>query len=129
VIVADSSAVVDALAGQSSDPELRARLRLERLHAPYLLDIEVMQAFRGLVRRGVLSADRAADASRDYAILRVTRYPHLPLLERIWQLRDRLSAYDAAFVALAELLDATLVTCDARLAASTGHEARIELYA
>jgi predicted nucleic acid-binding protein len=128
VIVVDSSAVVDALTGRSADPRLAARLTAERLHAPYLLDVEVMHAFRGLVRRRVLGANRAADAWRDYVALRLTRYPHLPLLERIWQLRDRLSAYDAAFVTLAELLDAPLVTCDARLAAATGHQAQIELY-
>jgi predicted nucleic acid-binding protein len=127
VIVVDSSAVVDALTARAEDSELRSRLRTEGLHAPYLLDVEVMHAFRGLVRRGALSADRADNARHDYAMLRLTRYPHLPLLERVWQLRDRLSAYDAVFVALAELLDAPLVTCDAKLAAATGHEARVEL--
>jgi predicted nucleic acid-binding protein len=128
VIVVDSSAVVDVLAARTPDPGLAARLSAERLHAPYLVDVEVMHAVRGLVRRGALSADRGVDACRDYSALRLIRYPHLPLLDRIWQLRDSLSAYDAAFVALAELLDAPLVTCDAKLAAAGGHEARVELY-
>ena len=127
--VVDSSAVVMALAVDDGDRTLTERLRAERLHAPYLVDVEVTHALRGLVRRRVLHQDRATDALADFGALRLIRYPHLPLLARVWQLRGTLSAYDATFVALAEVLDTPLVTCDARLAAAGGHNAEVELYA
>ena len=128
MIVVDSSAVVRSLAGKDRDAELDDRLRGGRLHAPYLLDVEVAHALRGLVRRRVLHDDRATDALVDFGAMRFTRYPHRPLLTRVWQLRGALSAYDATFVALAEALDVPLVTCDAGLAAAAGHEADIEFY-
>ena len=82
-----------------------------------------------MVRHGDLSEDRASDTRGLFAELSLTRYPHAPLADRSWALRDNLSAYDAAFVALAEVLGAPLVTCDAALAAASGHRARIELFA
>jgi predicted nucleic acid-binding protein len=75
-----------------------------------------------------MSPDRAADATSDLAALAVTRYGHMPLLERVWELRMSLSAYDAAYVALAEVLEAPLVTTDAALARAPGIRARIEVY-
>ena len=90
------------------------------LDAPHLIDIEVLHALRGLVRAGKVTADRAADARTDLADLAITRYGHEPVADRIWALRDNLTAYDAASVALAEALDATLITCDARLARAPG---------
>lgn len=128
MIVVDASAIVDALAPRAPDPVLSARVRAGSLHAPYLIDIEVTNALRRLVARNLLSVDRAADARDDFAALKVTRYPHLPLLDRVWELRDRLTPYDAAYVALAELIGAPLVTCDAHLARARGHEAVVEIY-
>ena len=80
------------------------------------------------VQNGALSPDRAEDARQDFHDLAIVRYPHQPLADRMWQLRDNLTAYDAAFLALAEMLDVPLVTCDARLAHSSGHRAQVELF-
>jgi predicted nucleic acid-binding protein len=130
VIVLDASAAVDWLlqtaAGQSI--ERRIYSRNETLHAPHLLDLEATQVLRRLSLQRVVSAHRADEAVRDLLDLRVTRYPHLVLLPRIWQLRHNFSAYDAAYVVLAEKLGATLVTRDARLASVTGHVALVELF-
>jgi predicted nucleic acid-binding protein len=82
-----------------------------------------------MLRRGQISAERAHDARADFAELTLVRYPHEPLGDRVWDLRENLTAYDATFVALAEALDVPLVTCDARLAGAPGHDAQIELYA
>ena len=96
--------------------------------APHLLDLEVGQVLRRLAREGAVSAQRGEEAIQDLLDLRVTRYPHFVLLPRIWQLRDNLSAYDAAYVALAEELDATLLTRDARLVSAPGHSAQVEVF-
>jgi predicted nucleic acid-binding protein len=129
VLVVDTSAVVDALAGRPSDERLLARLGGDGdLHAPHLLDVELLLALRRLVAAGHLSEDRAADARSDFADLTIARYEHGFLADRIWQLRHDLTAYDAAFVALSEALDVPLVTCDRRLAATPGHRARVELF-
>ena len=129
MIVLDASAVLDWVlrtsAGQQFDQRMYARP--ESLHSPHLLDLEVTQVLRRRVREGMLSADRAAAALEDLATARIARYPHYHLLPRIWQLRHNLTAYDAAYVALAERLDATLVTCDRKLGKAAGHQARIEL--
>lgn len=128
MLVIDSSALLEVLIGRQPDGRLVARLTDEReLHCPHLLDIEVLHALRALVRRGQISADRAADARVDVDDLTLIRYPHSALADRIWELRENLTAYDAAFVALAEALDAPLVTCDARLAKAPSG-ASIELY-
>jgi predicted nucleic acid-binding protein len=129
VIVIDASAVVEVV-GYRRIEGLRERVhRSGTLHAPHLIDVEVTHAVRGLVARGQLSSDGAFLARRDAAEMSVTLYPHALLLERAWQLRQTLSTYDAVYVALAELLPAPLVTCDARLAAAHGHDAEIELFA
>jgi len=129
LIVVDASAVVDVLVHERADPMLMERLRRGHLHAPHLVDVEVTHALRRLVALGDLSSDRASDARVDAAELAIQRYPHRPLLHRAWELRDNLSVYDAVYVALAELLEAPLVTCDARLARASGHDAQIELFA
>jgi predicted nucleic acid-binding protein len=130
MIVLDASAAVDWLlqtaAGQSI--EKRIYSRNETLHAPHLFDLEVTQVLRHLVWQGVVSVNRAADAVRDLLDLRVSRYPHLVFLPRIWQLRHNLSAYDAAYIVLAETLGAVLVTRDARLASASDHAAPVELF-
>ena len=125
----DTSAVLDALVANPPAPGLVERLSGgDGLEAPHLIDVELLHALRRLVRRGELSEERAADARTDLAEFALTRYPHQPLTDRIWELRDNLSAYDAAFVALAESLDAPLITCDAGLAAASGSRATVELY-
>jgi predicted nucleic acid-binding protein len=129
VLVVDTSAVVAALTGRPPSVELTGRLGAgQDLAAPHLLDVEFLHALRRLVLGGQLSGDRAADARSDFAALAVIRYGHTILADRIWELRGGLTAYDAAFVALAELLDAPLVTCDARLARAPGHHATVERY-
>ena len=128
MIVVDTSAVLSALAGWPPPRSLVDRLASDGdLHAPHLIDVEVLHAARGLVIGGKLSLDRAADLRDDYAALSIVRYPHHPLADRVWELRTNLTAYDAVFVALSEALGAPLVTCDAALAAG-GHDARVELY-
>jgi len=99
----------------------------EELHAPYLIDIEFAHTLRRLVRLKELESGLAQQALDDFGDLALTRHAHLPLLARIWDLRDALSAYDAAYIALAEALDVPLVTCDAKLSRSHGHRADIQL--
>ena len=126
MIVVDSAALVDALTGVDGSDQLRAELRPEELHAPAPLDYEVVSALRGLVRGGKLDPARAEDVVADFGDLRLRRWPAAdPLRRRAFQLRDVISAYDAAYVALAEALDCTLVTRDAKLASATGHGARV----
>ncbi len=92
------------------------------------MDLEVLHALRRQALRGALSPRRGAEALEDLASIMLVRYPHTSLMERIWELRENLTAYDAAYVALAEALDAPLVTMDARLAQAPGHRAAVELY-
>jgi predicted nucleic acid-binding protein len=128
MIVADASALVEVLARDSPDPDLALRLASEDLHVPHLVDVEVVHALRGLLRRKDLTAARATQAVDDFASMALTRYPHFSLVPRMWQLRGTLSAYDAVYVALAEELDVPLVTVDDCLGAATGHRAAVERY-
>jgi predicted nucleic acid-binding protein len=129
VLAVDTSAVMAALVGRPPDPRLADRLGTDGdLHAPHLLDVELLHALRRLVHTGALSQERAADARADFAELAVVRYGHEALADRTWELRDSLTACDATFVALAEALGVPLVTCDARLARAPGHRARVELF-
>lgn len=130
MIVLDASAAVDWLLQTSAGQRIEERIysHNESLHTPHLLDLEVTQVLRRLVREGALPAHRADEAVRDLLDLRITRYPHFVLLPRIWQLRHNFSAYDAAYVVLAEKLGAALVTRDGRLASASGHAAPIELF-
>lgn len=129
MIVVDTSAVLAALTSGRGADRLRLRLGTDGdLHAPHLIDVELLHALRHLVVRRVLTADRAAAVRGDFAELTVERYPHHPLADRVWELRNTLSAYDAAFVALSEGLGVPLVTCDARLAKARGHTARVEVF-
>lgn len=124
----DSAAVVDALTAVAGTDALRARLATDELHAPSLFDFEVVSALRGLTLGGHLSITRAEDLLTDFDDLPVQRWPSAHALrKRAFQLRNNVSAYDAAYVALAEALDCPLVTRDGRLARSTGHSARIEV--
>ena len=98
----------------------------EEFHSPHLMDVEVTQGLRRLVRSGEVSATRAAEAIEDLGDLDLHRHSHLALLIRAWQLRQNVTVYDAMYVALAEALDATMITCDSPLAKTPGHRVRIE---
>ncbi len=130
MIVLDASAAVDWLlqtpAGQRIEERIYARN--DTLHTVHLLDVEFAQVLRRLVREGTLARKRAEEAMEDLIALRVTRYAPFLLLKRIWQLRQNLTAYDAAYVALAEELEAPLITRDQRVAAAPGHTATIEVF-
>jgi predicted nucleic acid-binding protein len=129
VLVVDTSAVLAALVAREPPPGLLDRLADDGdLHAPHLIDTEFLHALRRMCIAGELSDERAADARTDFGDLAVTRYPHHHLGDRVWQLRHNLTAYDATFVALAETLDTTLITCDARLTAAPSRHAAIELF-
>jgi len=126
VIVVDASAVLEVLVGEPNG-SLAARLAAEDvLHAPHLLDTEVLHVLRRLERRRDLTRSQVTAAREQFGMLAIDRYPHLPLSERVWELRTTLSAYDATYVALAEALDATLVTTDRRLAGANGIRAVVE---
>jgi predicted nucleic acid-binding protein len=129
MIVLDASAAVEWLLQTPAGQRIEHRIysRNETLHAPHLLDLEVTQVLRRLVRQRTLAASRADQALRDLLDLRVLRYSHSLLVPRIWQLRHNLSAYDAAYVALAEEIMGVLITRDYRLASAAGHSASIEV--
>jgi predicted nucleic acid-binding protein len=121
VIVVDASVLAPALADDDSDGDrARERLRGEQLAAPELIDLEVVSTFRRAARAGKLDGRRSAQALTDLAALPLRRVPHLPLLARVWELRDNISAYDASYVALAEALGTVLVTADGRVERAAG---------
>ncbi len=128
MIVVDASAAVEVLLATPKGLQLADRLLApgQSLIAPELLDIEVTQVLRRLEMGIALSPARGRQALDDLADLPLTRYPHLPLLPRVWQLRKNLTAYDALYVALAEAANSVLLTCDQRLAGSP-HRARVEV--
>ena len=127
MIVLDASTVVEITLGLSGHGSAVARLGSESAHAPHLLSLEVAQSIRRHERAGLVPPARAAAGVGDAAQLDIVLHEHELLLPRVWQLRHNLTAYDAAYVALAEVLDAPLVTFDAHLAAAPGHDATIEL--
>jgi predicted nucleic acid-binding protein len=131
LIVVDASAVLETLLQTSLAARLMERLFAPSasLHAPHLLDIEVTHAMRRLVLHDDVATPRAEQALADFSQLHIARHGHQSLAGRIWQLRESMTAYDGAYVALAEALDAPLLTCDAKLARAHGHRARIELIA
>jgi predicted nucleic acid-binding protein len=129
VIVVDASAALEALLRTPAAGEVEKRLfdPGETLHAPHLIDLEVAQVLRRYASTGQVDADRCRAALSDLADFPLTRYPHDFLLPRIWELRANLTAYDASYIALAEILGAVLLTGDERLATAPGHRARIAL--
>jgi predicted nucleic acid-binding protein len=129
MIVVDASAMLEFLLRTPLGDRVEARLFRDEddLHAPHLLDVEVTQGLRRIVRMGDVSPVRASEAIADLVDVDLQRHGHVDLLERAWTLRANITAYDAMYVALAEALGASIVTCDGRLAAAPGHHARIEL--
>ena len=129
MIVVDASVVVEVLLQTNDGIVIAERLldRRETLHAPHLIDVEVAQVLRRYVLRGEVYEERARQALDVLAVFPLTRYPHEPLLIRMWELRENITAYDAAYVALAEGLRAPLVTRDRRLGGAPGVGATIEL--
>jgi predicted nucleic acid-binding protein len=129
LIVVDASVVVEILLGTVDAARLRRRVlrRRQSLHCPHLLDVEVTQVLRRYARAGELGDERGRQALDDLAALAMVRYPHEPFLRRMWELRDNVTAYDAAYLCLAEALGATVVTRDSRLLNAPGHGARVEV--
>jgi predicted nucleic acid-binding protein len=129
VIVVDASAILEVLLNTAAGTRVRRRLFGSRhsFHAPHLLDLEVAQVLRRHWLAGNLSTDRSLEALEDLADLPLRRYPHNLFLPRIWELRHNFTAYDAAYLALAEALRAPLLTRDQALASSSSHRARVEL--
>jgi predicted nucleic acid-binding protein len=128
VIVVDASVLTTALGDDGVDGR-RARTRLsgEQLVAPEVIDLEVISAWRRLCAAGQLGSDRASQAVADLLAFRVERVPHKPLLQRCWELRDNVTVYDAAYIALAETIRATLLTADERLTNAPGARCAFEL--
>jgi predicted nucleic acid-binding protein len=130
VLVVDASVLAPALADDGPDGDAaRARLRGQSLVAPELIDLETTSVIRSRSRAGHVDLRRAGLALGDLVDLPLRRTPHRPLLERCWELRENLTVYDAAYVALAEVLEVVLVTADARLAKAPGLRCEIELLA
>ncbi|MFO1076191.1 MAG: type II toxin-antitoxin system VapC family toxin [Planctomycetota bacterium] len=128
MIVVDASAAVEMLLGTKLGLRVEeVALATDALHAPHLLDAEVLQVLRRFVARKQLAAARAAEAVEDLAAFPLRRHAHLGLLGRVFDLRHNLTAYDAIYVALAEALDATLLTCDKALAQAAGITAAVEV--
>lgn len=128
MIVVDASVIVTALGHDGFDgDQARERLRGERITAPHLLDIEVLSAWRRMASAGDLDGRRAELAIADLRALPLDRVRHEPLLQRCWELRANLTVYDAAYVALAEVLDVALLTADRRLESAPGTRCPVEL--
>jgi predicted nucleic acid-binding protein len=128
MIVADASIVLEVLLRTKRGLQIEARLLSSRetLHAPHLIDLEVCQVLRRYLHAKDLTADRAAAAIEDFQSIRIFRYPHRIFVDRIWELRSNMTAYDAAYVAVAEMIGAPLLTTDKRLASTSNHSAQIE---
>ena len=130
MIVLDTSAAIDCMLRTPIGQRIAQRVfrHGETVHTVHLLDLEFAQVLRRLVREKTITTRRAEEAIQDLGALRMTRYAPALLLDRVWQLRANLSAYDAAYVALAEGLKASLITRDRRLAAAPGHRAAVEVF-
>jgi predicted nucleic acid-binding protein len=128
LIVVDASVVAPALGDDGADGDrARSRLRGERLVAPHLIDLEVSSVWRRQLAAGLIDLRRVALAVEDLLSMPLRRAPHDALLHRCWQLRDTMTMYDAAYVALAEALGAPLLTADRRLSCATGARCDIEI--
>ncbi|MDN5794821.1 MAG: type II toxin-antitoxin system VapC family toxin [Intrasporangium sp.] len=125
MIVIDASAMVEALIGRGGDPELLDALAGD-VHAPHVLDVEVLSALRGLLLGGDLEARAAEDARQEHFAFTIARHETHPLADRVWSLRRQYTSYDASYLALAEALGSPLFTCDAKLS-GPGHEADVRV--
>jgi len=126
--VLDASALLELVSGVAPDVRLRRMFRTARGAAPEIIDLEVASALRRYVRAGLLNAEDARAALLDAHEAAIARTSHRPLLDRVWELRDSVATYDAAYVALAETLGVPLATCDARLGRAHGHRAEVLVY-
>lgn len=129
MIVVDASLALDLMLATSDSYELKQRLENsgEELVAPELLDLELLQSLRRQLRLKKITRARAAEAVDTLHELPVARIGHGQFLDRIWQLRDNLTAYDAAYVALAEAMEAPIWTRDRKYLGASGHRAVIEI--
>lgn len=129
MLVLDASVVAEMVFASEAGRRLAGQILSSResLHAPHLLDAEVAQVVRRHWLAGAVSPERGAEMLSDLSALRIRRHIHTPLLARVWELRGTLTAYDALYVALAEALDAELLTRDRRLASAPGVRARVVL--
>lgn len=128
VLVVDASAVAEMLLDTRKGRSVAEAIGNDHsLHAPELLSLEVANVLRGLVRTGQIDVAEADQVVADLGALGVEYYEHLAFLPRVLALRDDLTAYDAVYVALAEVLDVTLLTCDTKLARSPGHRAKVHV--
>ena len=129
MIILDASAAIEWLIRTQTGIKIDKRIFSPQvpLHAPHLLDVEVAQVLRRYVRDKTITAQRGQEALEDLGDLPLNRYPHDFLIPRVWELRATLTAYDAIYVALGELLDAPLLTCDCRIASAPGHRANVDV--
>lgn len=128
MIVVDASALLEVLVVGNPDRALLMRLAGEELHAPHLIDVEVLHSLRVLATRKAATTERIETGRAEFLALGITRYAHIALRERIWELRHNLSAYDAAYVALAEGLEVPLITVDSNLRDLPRVRAEIEVF-
>jgi predicted nucleic acid-binding protein len=128
VIVLDASALVELILGTAAGRLVAERIEdpAEGLHVPHLADVEVLQALRRYVREGELETSEAEAAIEDLRSLDLQRHAHEPLLDRVWELRKNITAYDAVYVALADALDAVVLTCNRALSRAPGMSRRVQ---
>ena len=126
MIVIDASAMVEALVGRQVDDELLEAM-VDDVHAPHLLDVEVLSVLRGLTLNGKLRQNAAEQARNDHFAFTIARYEVAGLADRVWELRNNHTTYDACYIALAEALAAPLYTCDSKLARD-GHSAEVKVF-
>jgi predicted nucleic acid-binding protein len=129
MIVLDASAAAELVLHTPMAARIAARVGVDELHAPHVIELEVCSALRTLERTRALGRAEVEQAMADLRAVEIVRHPHELLLERIWALRGNLTPYDAAYVALAEALRAPMLTCDRKLARVPGHQATIEVLA
>jgi predicted nucleic acid-binding protein len=131
-MVIDASAAIEWVLQTAKGAEIEARIFRKAgvaplLHAPHLIDVEVVQVLRKHVAKRFLSEVRGETAMQDFLQIPLRRYPHSILLPRVWEVRKNLTSYDAVYVALAEALEMPLLTCDASIADAPGHRARVDV--
>jgi predicted nucleic acid-binding protein len=130
MIVADASVILEVLLNTAIGAEVDKQLFApgQTIQIPYLTDLEVLQVLRRYSRTTIISDIRAKEAIQDYTDMPLNRYPHSVLMPRIWELRHNFTAYDAAYIALAEALDSPLMTCDRAFATIRGHRAKVMVF-